>query len=635
MQIEQWDWPTLFFRDRRLLSLAICLIIVSGLGAFLVLPRMEDPELTPRAAVINTIYPGASAERVETSVTDKIEKSVQEVEEVNRLRSVSRDGISTITVELKDSVLRHQADTVWSRIRNKLSDAVPSLPADAEPPEIDVLKTTAYALIVALKWDLDSDPNYAILRRHAEELDDRLRAVDGTKEVDIYGSPDEEILITLRQDELTQRQLSVHDVADQLRASDAKVAAGLQRGVKSDLMLEVGSQLDSLARIRRTPIQFSASSQSVALGDIAEVRRSIRSPHNTHAVVDGKSAVVVAALAVSSKRVDTWFRNARQVLAEFDQSLPEGVCQDVRFEQDTYVRGRLTTLSHNLLLGAIAVVAVVGIMMGWRSAIVVGLTLPLASLMVLSGLKFLGIPMHQMSITGLIIALGLLIDNAIVIVDEVNQKLRSGETHLAAVRHSVQHLAVPLLGSTITTALSFAPIAIMPGPAGEFVSSIAVSVLLAIFSSFLLAMTITPSIFAVLERNFDKPRRSGESWLRNGIHSRFVTSCYSALLGWLYRRPAVGVLASLVLPLMGFGLATRLAEQFFPPADRDQLNVQLELPESTSLSHTAVVAEAARQLILADEQVVGVDWYLGESAPLSTTICCPRAAVSRSMGKLW
>lgn len=613
---DEHDWSTLYFRNRRLLSLTICVILVAGLAALAVLPRMEDPQLTQRAAIVNTRYPGANAQRVESLVTDPIESTIQEIEEIKELRSVSRDGISTIVIELKDSVLRSQADNVWSRIRDKLSDAKPLLPAESLDPQFDKLNITAYALIVALRWDLPSTPNYAILRRHAEELDDRLRAISGTKEVDIFGDPNEEIVVTLKQDELTQRQLTVDDVANQLRSSDAKVAAGARRGESSDALLEIGDELNSLQRIRRTPIQFSGDGRSVTLGDFADVQRSTRHPLSSEALVDGRPAVTVAAIVMPSKRVDTWFNNARLVLEEFDATLPAGVTREICFEQDTYVRGRLSNLGWNLLMGAVAVTLVIGLLMGWRSALVVGVALPLASLMVLAGLNFLGIPLHQMSITGLIIALGLLIDNAIVVVDEVVQKINAGKSPHVAVSESVRHLVVPLFGSTMTTALSFAPIVLMPGPAGEFVGSISVSVLLAIFSSLLLALTVTPAFAAIFQPAGDRRSEKGNShWWQTGIRLNWLTAHYLITLQWLYRRPLVGVLASLIVPMIGFGLGTTLTEQFFPPADRDQINVQLELPAMSSIARTREVALAARQIMRQYDQITGVDWYLGESAP--------------------
>ena len=608
------SWRTIYYQDRRLLSLTICLILVAGLAAIYALPRMEDPLLTERAAIINTRFPGANAQRVESLVTEKLESRLQEIEEIKELRSISQDGISTITIELKDSVLAGQSDDVWSRLRDKIDDAKPLLPADASEPEFDKLNITAYALIVALVWEFDDEPNYAILRRYAEELDDRLRSIAGTKEVDIFGDPDEEIVVTLRQQELTERSLTVSDVATQLRASDAKVSAGSQRGSRGDLLIEVGNELDSLERVRETPIQFGSDSQTLSLGDIAVVQKSVRSPLSSISLIDGRSAISLAALVLPNRRVDKWFDDAREVLEDFKSTLPTGVVQRVRFEQDTYVRGRLKKLSLNLLLGAMAVVLVIGVMMGWRSAFVVGSALPLASLMVLAGMHFLGIALHQMSITGLIIALGLLIDNAIVMVDDVGQNIRSGHSPKTAVGRSVAHLAIPLFGSTMTTALSFAPIALMPGPAGEFVGPIAISVLLAIFSSFLLAMTIPPSVAALLQPS-RKRQSTRRTWYQEGIRSERVSKWYKTVLARLYRRPIIGVFLGIGLPVVGFALGTTLTEQFFPPADRDQVNIQLELPTSSSIANTKRMVEAARERLMAHEKVESVDWYLGESAP--------------------
>ena len=607
-------WTTLFVRDRRLLSLAICLILVAGLAALMVLPRMEDPKLTERAAIINTVFPGASAERVETLVTDEIESQIQEIEEIKELRSTSREGISTITVELKDSVGPGDSENVWSRVRDRLADATPALPPDCMEPEFDKLKISAYALIVAISWELDGEPNYAILRRYAEQLDDRLRSVPGTKEVDVFGCPDEEILVTLDQQDLIERNVTVLEVADQLRASDAKVSAGMQRGERHDFLLEMGNEFDSIARISQTPIQLGGGSQSVALGDIADVQRGVPLPLSSASIIDGRDAVALGVIVTPTTRVDTWFDDAREILAEAAATLPTGVEQRVRFEQDTYVRGRLSELTRNLFLGAMAVMLVITVMMGWRSALVVGLALPLASFMALAGLNFLQIPLHQMSITGLIIALGLLIDNAIVIVDEVGQKVRDGHTPIDAVRQSVGHLAIPLFGSTLTTAFSFAPIALMPGPAGEFVGSIAISVLLAIFSSFLLAMTITPAMAAIMQpsRNSDPRQRQ---WFRQGLRSERLTQRYREMLQWLYRNPWLGVLGSVLIPVIGFGLGTTLTEQFFPPADRDQINVQMELSPTSSIAESRAVVEKARTLMLAHDEVESVDWYLGSSAP--------------------
>ena len=611
---------SLFYDNRRLLVLVIALIAVSGLSSFALLPRMEDPVLTQRVAVIDTIVPGAKADRVEALVTEPIEEELEEIPEIKELRSTSRSGISTITVELRDDV--YESEEIWSRVRDKIDDAQPLLPPGALDPDFDQLEVTAYASVIALVWDAPGEPSYAVLRRQAEELEQRLRAVRGTREVDTFGDPDEEITVDIRQADLATLGLSVGDVARQIEASDSKVAAGLLRGAGNALLLEVDGELDSLRRIESTPIRYAAAQRGgaapfVALGDIATVRKGIIEPPRSLAMVDGKPAIAVGVLIRADQRIDLWARGAAETIETFAAELPPALSLKRVFEQSPYVETRLSTLMGNLLVGAGAVMLVIWVMMGWRSAIVVGAALPLASLMVLTGLRTLGIPIHQMSVTGLIIALGLLIDNAIVIVDEVRERLRDGQTPRDAVASSVRHLAAPLFGSTLTTALSFAPIALMPGPAGEFVGSIALSVILAVASSFALAMTITPAIAALFAPKAADAIRAKEKrrWWSDGFSSPRLTTAYRAVLSRLFRRPVFGVGLGIVLPVLGFVAAGSLTEQFFPPADRDQFQIQVSLPAHASLAQTQRLITDARERILARDRVVAVDWFLGESAP--------------------
>ena len=604
---------SLFFDNRRLLVLTISLILVAGSSSYYLLPRMEDPVLTQRAGIINTLFAGASAERVEALVTEKLEEELQEIEEIKEMRSSSRSGISTITIELKDNV--YEVDEVWSRVRDKIDDAEPLLPAAVNDPDFEILEVTAYASIVALVWDLPGEPNYAILRRQAETLEDRLRAINGTRDVDTYGNPSEEIIVEIQQEELSSLGLTVSEVAAQIQASDAKVSAGLLRSDEGNFIMEVDAELQTLERVRRLPIAVdrSVGAQFVALGDIATVEKDIIRPQQSLALVDDKPAIALGSLVKDEKRVDHWTQDFQRVLADFRSDLTEGVQLKTVFEQNQYVETRLSTLLGNLILGASAVVAVVWFMMGWRSAIVVGAALPLASLMVLAGMRFLGMPMHQMSITGLIIAVGLLIDNAIVMVDEVRERILHGESRRDAVGKSVRHLAVPLLGSTVTTALSFAPIALMPGPAGEFVGSIAISVILAVASSLMLAMTVTPALMAILDGR--EGQQTQRHWWSDGFSNGALTEAYRSTLNVVFHKPQLGVAFGLVLPIAGFIGATTLTEQFFPPADRNQFQIQLTLPSQASIGYTTELARSAREKLLEHPEVTDVEWFVGESAP--------------------
>lgn len=599
-----------FFRDKRLLVLSIAVILVAGLSSYFVLPRLEDPTLTPRFAIITTAFPGARGQRVEVLVSDRLEEELQEVEEVKEIRSTSRAGASILVVELRDDV--YEVGEIWSRIRDKIDDAKAKFPEGVGEPDIDLITTKAYASILALKWTLNDEPSYAILLRQAEELEDRMRAIPGTEDVEMFGDPEEEIAVEVHPAQLASIGLTAADVSQQLAASDAKLSAGLVRSSDADFLMEVDRELDSIDRITATPIRYGTDGKFVRLGDIAEVQKGIVQPPRSMAIVDDQIAVTVGTLVRSDYRLDIWNGSAQRAIHEFEAQLPRGVELVRVFEQSPYVEARLNNLLWNLAIGGIAVVAVIFLLMGWRSAIVVGTALPLSALMVLTGMRAMDIPMHQMSITGLIIALGLLIDNAIVMVDEVKTRMEEGDSPGHAVTAATRHLAIPLLGSTLTTGLAFAPIALMPGPAGEFVGAIAISVMLAISSSFLLAMTVTPALAAIF---VDTQHHEGARWWRGGLQSTWLATAWSRTLDFLLARPLVSLGLSIVLPLVGFIQARHLPEQFFPAADRNQFQIELELSSQASINHTAEVARKVSKIAKAHEEVTGIDWILGESAP--------------------
>ena len=693
---------TLFYRDPRLTTLAIGLLVVAGLSSFAVLPRMEDPLLTPRAALVLTQLSGADAEQVEALVTDRIEEELREITEIKELRSESRAGMSTINVELRDDVYADTAASVWSKIRDRLADAEPRLPQNASKPRFEELEVTAYTRLIALVWDgaladdsastvdkvetvdavetvdfakstgaadagtvaeyaltashenssatatssgtsllsgtsgserhftrVQQVEHWGVLSRLAEDLRDQLLAVPGTKDVDLLGNPQEEIIVEISADRLSSLGMTAAQLSRVIADSDSRISAGQIRNDLQNLQIEVSGELDSIARISVVPIKTVASGQTVRVGDVSTVRRGIVDPPDDIAIVDGKPAIVLACLIRPSQRVDQWSVASQSVTAAFADRLSGDVRLTEVFDQNVYVQDRLDSLLSNLLVGVASVVCVIWWLMGWRSAVIVATALPLSSFMVLAGMRWMQIPIHQMSVTGLIIALGLLIDNAIVLVDEIHHRRCDGLSALKAIEETIHSLATPLFGSTLTTALAFAPIALMPGPAGEFVSSISVNVILAIFSSLLLSLTIVPALTGFLSDGshgeLNRQTQSGSEkpaipqrtsrWYRDGWSNKRVTLAYDRFLAFILRHPWIGIAVGLTIPLAGFFQARLLPEQFFPPADRNQISIELELPAQASINATLAIAQRVRQQLLQDDAVKQVSWFVGRSAP--------------------
>lgn len=628
-----------FYDDRRLIVLTLLLAAAAGISSLLVLPRMEDPLLTQRAATITTIYPGADAQRVEALVTEKLEDNLVDIPEIKRMRSRSSAGSSFISIELRDEV--YDPEPIWSEIRGKVEDSISLLPTGASRPEFNDLEIAAYAWIGAVVWERDEEPAWAVIRRLARDLKDRL-IIRGTRAVDLFGDPGEEILVEIDSNRAEASGLSAVAVARQLAVRDVKTSAGVLRGEDSEVVIELQNQFHNMADIQEATISSSANSV-LKLSDLASIRRTTPEPPATKAIIDGKPGVVVGVLLRPEFRIDQWAKEAQQVVDEFRAELPPGLQLKIVMEQQEYVADRMGSLVRNLLLGISAVAFVTLVFMGWRSSLLVTATLPVASLMVFSGMRFLDIPIHQMSVTGLIIALGLMIDNAIIATDEIQLSLKRGLKPRDAVYDLVRRLFAPLLASTTTTALAFAPIALMVGPAGEFVGAIAITVMLAISSSLFLAMTVLPAAAALLQRGLynedsqaasvrdrETPRRfmgrplsrlasaCGETvhtcW-QHGITIPWITQAYRWMLRHMLRRPLLGVAAGCLLPVLGFWSATQLNEQFFPPADRDQVYVELELDPAASLQQTEEVARRVGRELEQCQRVQHVSWFLGESAP--------------------
>lgn len=600
----------LFYRQPRLLFLVLSLVVVAGLSALSVLPRAEDPSLKGRVARILTRLPGGTPERVEALVTEKIERELRDVAEIRLLRSESRREISLITIELDDRV--SDPPRVWAEVREELKDAEQLLPPEASEPDFDALEIRAFTLIAALVWEGEGEAPRGPLRRLAETLRDRLRDVPGTEEVELAGAVPEEVSVELSPTTLSALGLGIDDVARAVAQRDAKVGAGRVEG-SDELQLEV-AELGDLAQLAQVSLRAGVDGRLVRLGDVAEIQRGVREPADELAYIGGRVALVLSVRMRDGERVDRWSVSARAALEAFTEGLPRGVRLETVFDQSVYTELRLSSLVWNLVVGVALVMGVLLWVMGWRSALLVGLALPLASLMVLSGMRALGVPLHQMSVTGLIIALGLLIDNAIVVVDEVELRLAEGLEPGPAIASAVRHLSVPLLSSTLTTALAFMPMVLMPGPAGEFVGAIGISVILALFSSLLLALTVIPALRGFLERQGQaSPARTG--WWRVGVRSPRASELYRRALRGFFARPLLGALLVAIPAGLGFAAAAGLDEQFFPPSDRDQLQVELRLPSQSSLTRTSQVAARARALLKEHPAVAEVHWFVGQTAP--------------------
>lgn len=598
---------TALLRNPHLLVLVIVILFVGGANALRSLPRLEDPRLTNRNPLVLTFLPGASAEQVEAQVTEPLERELREIAEVKKIESTSSLGVSSIAIELADDIV--DPTPALADLRSALDRGERKLPTAATRPWLDDQRgAAAYGLIVAVRWRASSTPDLALLDRYAAELADRLRRIDGTEIVRVHGDVDERVLVEPEPGELSARGLGLDRLAAMLAAADTKLPAGSLRLGASDPLVAVAGEFATLDRVRSVPIA-TADAATTELGAIATVRRGHVTPTVALATVDGERGTLVGARMQADRLADAWSAAARREIAALAHELDGTVALDVVFDQSTYTNARLASLAWNLVLGALLIWLVVAALMGSRIGTLVAATLPLAAAAILLAMQLLSVPLHQMSLFGLLVAMGLLIDNAIVVCDTVADLRRHGHAPADAVSLASRTLAMPLFASTLTTVLSFAPILLLQGNVGEFVGTIGTTVVLSLTVSLVLSLTVVTALagWLPLPATADAPSPTIDD-------ANAPTRGFGRLMAHL-RRPRLLLLATLLPPVLGFAVTPTLRDQFFPAADRDQFQVEIWAEGGASLQQTTALMQRADAVLRREPQVTQTFWVAGQSVP--------------------
>lgn len=599
---------TLFYRQPRLLALALLVLIAAGASALTTISRQEDPSITNLRANITTIYPGADPARVESLVTRKLETELNEIATITSITSRSSLGFSSVSVELDKTIDTDLINNSWSEVRAALDSAELEFPAGVLSPEFSADEVYTYSAIIALTPE--ESVSLAVTQRYAQLLADRLSRLTGTYEVDLFGEIEEEILIEFDARTLGSLGLTVGAISTTIEKSDAKVRAGRLHAATGNYLIEVAGEIKLLDKVRNIPL-LANDGAVVRLGDVATITQGVREPLEEIAFHNGERVVLIAAKISNGRQVDRWMGDVQSALSVFESELPRTLTLETVFDQSEYTADRLQSVAINMAIGMGLVILVLLFTLGIRPALIVAMVLPLVSLASVATMNAINLPIHQMSLTGLIVALGLLVDAAIVMTDEIRQRLLTGDSRHDAVQASVRRLFVPLLASTLTTALSFLPMVLLPGGAGDFVGAIAIAVIFMLLWSFVIAVTITAAAAGRFLK-FGKP--SEKSWA-NGISGGIVAKYFRASLLLAMRYPLASIAFALVLPVLGFASAGTLTAQFFPGVDRNQFFVKVDLAPGTPIELTREYALLINDQLSLEADIEKVTWLVGKSAP--------------------
>ena len=582
----------------------ICLI--GGVVAFFEMGRLEDPEFTIKEAIVTVQYPGATALEVEQEVTEPLESAIQELSEVKEIRSRSMIGLAEIRVEIQDRYSGDQLDQIWDQLRSKVEDARQKLPPGLDPPLVNDDFGDVYGIFFALTGD---GLTLEELHEVGKDLRRGLITADGVGQVELAGVREERILVEVDQARLAALRLSPQELLAALADADAAVEAGGVRAGEFFVHIRPTGAFDSLDALRALPV--GQGQQSVDLGSIATLKRDYAERPRQIIRHNGEPALTIGISGISGSNIVEVGRSVEAKLQSMQRLMPLGAELHPLYQQHSIVNESVNSFALNVFLSVAIVVGVLCLAMGVRAGAIIGAVLFLTVLGTLLVMWMAGIELERISLGALIIAMGMLVDNAVVVCDGLLIQKQRGMSILEASRKTLQQTQWSLLGATIIGILAFAGIGLSQDTTGEFLFSLFFVIATSLLLSWLLALLVVP-LFGhyLLERKDDKTDEADPDDAYSGpIYNR-----YRRMAGAVLARPwlTLGVLVVLtVLSVVGF---SRVPQSFFPPSSTPIFYLNLFLPQGTHIRETSRTAEDVEGYLKQLDGITDVSTFVGAGA---------------------
>ncbi len=595
-------------KQRTFILFFTALSVIAGLFSYFELGKLEDPSFTIKTAVVVTLYPGASAEEVEQQVTDTVETKLQEMATLNRLRSLSRPGMSMVFVDLKESLNSKALPQEWDLLRRKVSDMKLLLPSTAQISVVQDEFSEVYGMLFSIH---SNDASPAELRRYAEELQRRIKTVDGIKKIELHGVQPRVVHIDIPDERLAQYGLSITQVWSQLNTQNMTFDAGKFSVGTERIRVQQSSEFSSLDDIKNLMIKGGVSelgTSLIRLGDIADITMGYQEPMMTENRYNGVPAVTLAMSPVTGVNVVSLGDEINQIVNDFQTTLPLGVDIATVANQPEEVQKSIDNFVSNLLESVAIVFIVLSVFMGLKSATIVGSSLLLTILLTLIYMNMTSIDLHRVSLGTFILALGMLVDNAIVITDMMIVKINKGIDRTKAAIDSVKEIATPLFGATVIAIMGASPVIFSKTDAAEFASSVFLIIASSLLLSWLVAMTFT----ALMCWFFIKPTKQADNT---------KVSLYRKSVNWTVDNPLKALSALVPLILVTALAIPNIAVNFIPQADRPILFLDYWLPNGAKVEQTSEDMKRIEKWLLEQPEVESISTYVGAGAPrFSVTI---------------
>ena len=603
------DWA---LRHKSIIYYFIAVLLTFGIFSFTHMGRMEDPDFTMRTMVVGVSWPGASPQQMSDQVTDKLEEKLRDLPGVDYTKSFTDGSKSVIYINLKEDLPSNKIRPAWEEARNMINDEWKSLPSGVQGPSINDRFDDVYGTIYALSGD---EFSYEEKRQQAENLKRQLLSVPNVKKITLIGVQEKSLDVTINKDKLASYQVSTQQLLTALKQQSAMVPAGMVNTDTNNVYLRINGVFDSVDAVKNMPIRIN--NQTIRLGDIADVTMTYKDPSSPQFYYEGKPAIGIA-ISMDAGANNIEFGNAIDTkLKELKTTIPAGLSLDQVSNQPHIVKESIGDFSQSLF-EAIAIVLLVSFAsLGIRTGIVVALTIPVVVSTTFVLMYENGIYLHKVSLGALILALGLLVDDAIIVVEMMSVKLEEGFNHWRAATFAYESTAFPMLSGTLITCAGFLPLALAEGMVAEFTKSLSIVVFMALILSWIASVLVSPVLgYKIIENKAEKPE--SEWTRRDHIMHRLKTVFYArfeSLLHWAlghHKAVLLLTLGAFILSLLSFPL---IKQEFFPSSTRSEIIVSMQFPQSSSIDYTQNQAKSLDALLKDNEHIDHFTTYVGEGSP--------------------
>ncbi len=589
-------------RNPQFTLIAFLCLAVLGVSSFLAMPRSEDPYFpTPNFGIV-AVYPGASPEQLEREVVDELEEEISEVSDIKRIRSSVSANVAFVEVEFEAGI---DTDDKEAALRRQVEAARSRLPAGVTSIEVEHFETTNVSILqLAI---LPGGNPWPVVQRDAEAIVRRLKGVPGIKDVQDFGYPEQQVRVDLDIGRLSRIGVPPAQVIGALQGGNASIPGGEVDLGPRRFNLQTTGSYESVEDLSATVVGGREGSL-VRLADVAQVRVADE-PETYRVRANGERAALIAVMAREGSNIFAVREGVLAALDELRPTLATGSKIEVVFDQSKNVEHRLGGLERDFVI-AIVLVLITLIPLGLRASLVVMISIPMSLAIGVATLAWLGFSLNQLSIVGFVIALGLLVDDSIVVAENIARWMRQGATPIEAAINATQQIGVAVLGCTATLVFAFVPLLFLPGNAGAFIRSMPVAVVVTILASLLVSFTLVPFLASRFLRNEGE---HGNAAFR--AMSRLIESAYRPVLAVVMRRPRITLAASALLVAGSFALVPRIGFSLFPKAGIPQFMVHVQSPDGSSLDTTDAIVRQVEDVLRAEPEVVSVVSSIGRGHP--------------------